>query len=322
MGAYLLTSNQAGADNGVMFTLAVAAVAMQPVDPHRLPIGPKGEVQVQMGYSDTSTGKASQLSEIVTAAKGVPYVLVGESHTSPAHHQAQADIILALVKAGRTVTVGFEMFTRDNQAALTALAGTAWKDEDFIAKTNWQKQWGFPYEIYKPIFDACREHKLPMVALNVPRDWVRQIGREGPGILTDEQKKWVPELYLENKEHRSVFEALMGGHPMTGPRAENIYAAQVSWDTGMAVSALDWMKANPGGTDPVMVIIAGSGHVMYSQGINWRLRRLGQVQTLDVVCIDSDGPITISKGLAPFVFVAKPPAGKDQAARTVTSRVP
>ena len=69
-----------------------------------------------------------------------------------------------------------------------------------------------------------------MVALNVPRDWVRQVGRNGPQSLNPEQREWVPELYLGSETHRVIFSSMMGGHPLSGTQAENTYSAMVVWD--------------------------------------------------------------------------------------------
>lgn len=287
-----------------MITLIAAALA--DIDPCLLDIGAKGRVMAKMGYTDTATGSSTDPAGVARAAKSVRFVFVGESHNNPDHHKAQADIIEALVKDGRDVCVGFEMFTRDNQANLNPFTMGWWTDEEFIENANWKKQWGFPYRLYKPIFDVVKANKLPMVALNVPRDWVRQVGKNGPSSLTDEQKKWVPGLDLTNKEHRSVFDALIGGHPPQG--ADNMYAGQVTWDTGMAQSAMDYMS---GSSNPkrVMVVCAGSGHVMYGQGINWRIRKKTGEKVVNVTCVDSEAAREVSKGLGDFVFVAPP--GKD-----------
>ncbi len=274
------------------------------VDPYLLDIKGKKRVQVSMlGFTETQSGRVKSAADIALAAKGIRFVLVGESHNNPEHHRAQANVIEALVKAGRDVTVGFEMFTRDNQDNINPFSLGWWTHEEFVEKSNWKKQWGFKYEIYKPIFEVIKTNGLPMVALNVPRDWVRQVSKQGPDSLTSEQKKWVPSLDLTNKDHRSVFDALIGGHPGTG--ADGMYAGQVTWDTGMAQTALDAMGAI-GNARKVMVIVAGAGHMMYSQGINYRITKKTGERTLNVTCIDADASREVSASLGDYVFAAPP----------------
>ena len=283
------------------------AVVLQS-DPYTLEIGAPGQVNVGLGLTDARTGRPAGLVDVVNAAEGKRFVLVGESHDQLAHHRTQAQIIRALVAAGRDVVVGFEMFTRDNQPSLAPWTRGMWSREEFIEKADWETQWGFDFSLYEPIFDAVRENGLPMIALNVPRDWVRQVGREGPSVLTPEQREWAPDLYLQNERHRAVFSSMMGGHPLTGAQAENTYAAMVVWDEGMANSALDYMDTRLS-RKAVMVIVVGSGHMMYGQGINYRIGRRTGEECLNVICITSEAGRAVSRGLADFVFVSRPAGG-------------
>ena len=276
-----------------------------PTHPYQLPLNGGRVVSVGEGISDLRNGgQASSIDEIVEAAEGVRYVLVGESHDQLAHHQAQAEIIQALADAGRFVVVGMEMFTRDNQINVAPWPGGIWTDEEFVTASSWETQWGFDYALYKPIFDVVKAQRMPLYALNVPRDWVRQIGREGVGYVDKDKATWIPDLAknLDNADHKAVFTSLMGGHPMTGARGDNIYAAQVSWDVGMAKSAIDAM-ADKFSDKWVMVIIAGSGHVMYGEGINDRITRISGEKTMSVICINEAPEGKVSSSLGEFVWV-------------------
>lgn len=288
-----------------MVLTSILLAALQ-VDPYRLNIGRPGEVMAQPGFIEARRGARVTAQQVAAAADGHRYILLGETHDNPDHHKMQAEVIDALVERGRDVTVGFEMFTRDNQRNMDAFTYGMWDEAEFIARSNWQTQWGFPFEIYRPIFQAVQRHKLPMAALNLPRDWVRLVGREGPGALSIEQAVWAPNIDTSSKEHRRVFEALIGGHPLQGQRGENMYAAQVSWDEAMAQSAVDYMHGRTG-RRPIMAIIAGSGHVMYDVGINLRLAQKGW-PSVSVTSIDGVEPRPVSRGLGDFVFMAPPPA--------------
>ncbi len=299
-----MTFGPARHDNGDVVTLCALTIAL--ADPFLLEIGTSGRVTVAPGLTDTATGTAVTVKDVAKAAEGVRFVFVGESHDSPDHHRLQADVVEALVATGRPVSVGFEMFTRDNQAKLLPWAQMPPGEAAFLEQIDWKGQWGMPFRLYRPIFQVARWHSLPLVALNIPRAWVRQVSRQGPETLTDEQKAWIPRLDVGNKDHRSVFDALIGGHPLEGPQMDRMYAAQCAWDEAMADAALSWLKEH-GRPNEVMVVIAGSGHVMYGQGINWRVTKTTGEKTLSVVCIDAEGPREVSKGLAEFVFSAPAP---------------
>jgi uncharacterized iron-regulated protein len=286
-------------------TALLFAVAL--ADPYLLEIGPPGRVTVQHGFTRTPDGTKASAADVAAAAKDVRFVFVGESHDSAAHHQAQADVVQALVDAGREVSVGFEMFTRENQPNLTWPAGE-WDEATWLTQIRWKDQWGMDYALYKPIFEVARKHKLPLVALNVPRTIVRKVSREGYDALTEEEKAWVPTLDTTNKEHRAVFDSLIGGHPESAAM-DGMYRGMVAWDMAMAQAALEWygMSAGP---KKVMVVIAGSGHVMYDRGINLRITQRTGERTVTVTSIDSEGPREVSKGIADFVFSAPPPPGR------------
>lgn len=294
-----------------MLSTAIALAALiqgDPPDPLVLPIGRPGKVMARPGeIVDTRSGKKCTAADIARAARGTRFVYLGESHDDPLHHQMQADVIRALVADGRDVVVGMEMFTRPVQQNLAGWTLGWYSEEQFIEKSDWKKQWGFDYALYKPIFDAVKELKLPIVALNVPRDWVRAVGKTGFEGLTSDQKAELPaQMDLGNKNHRAIFDTLMGGHPMTGTQGDNIYAAQVLWDEGMADTAVKYM-ATRRSDRLVMVVIAGSGHTLFEQGINWRVKKRTGDAGVTVVMGEAEAPKEVSRGVGEFVYLVNPP---------------
>lgn len=277
-------------------------------DPLLLDVAGPGRMEVSRGLWNTQSEKSATIQDIARSAEGLKFVFVGESHDQAAHHVLQAEIIQTLVDRGRNVVVGFEMFTRDNQNNLAPWTVGYWNKENFIEQANWKSQWGFDYALYEPIFETVKKNRLPMVALNLPRDWVRQIGRQGVSAIQPEQRKWIPDLFLDDIQHKEVFQAMTGGHPMSGDQANNMYAAMVAWDEGMANTAIETMSTKID-RSAIMVVVAGSGHMMYGLGINHRIsRRTGQ-KSLNVLCTTTDGTRQISRKIADFVFVSDPKSG-------------
>lgn len=287
---------------------------MQAANPYTLPIGRVGQSTVDVGaVKDMRSDAVSSARGIAEAADGYRFVCLGESHDNLDHHKMQAAVIQALVDRGRDVVVGFEMFQRPIQKALNPWTMGMYTKEEFINQAEWKTQWGFPFELYEPIFLTVQRDRLPMVALNVPRDWVRAVGKGGYDGLTPQAKSELPsDFYLKNKEHREIFGAMMGGHPMQGDAGENMYKAQTLWDEGMADTALKYLSARISGPKTVFVIVAGSGHVMYGQGINFRIKRRTGMDSLTLTCVDSNEPIKVSRGLGDFVYCAKEPVRADK----------
>lgn len=284
----------------------VAAIVQS--DPYLLEIGTPGKVSIKVDQIvDTRSGRVVSAADVAAAARGFRFVYLGESHNSPDHHQMQSNVIEALVADGRDVVIGFEQFTRPVQDSLNPWTLGWWDEATFIERSDWKKQWGFDYALYRPIFESTKKHRLPMVALNVPRDWVRAVGRGGYAALTPEMKKELPEdLFLGNSNHKAVFTGLMGGHPMTGTQGENVYSAQVLWDEGMADTALKYLERRGASPKTVFVVIAGSGHVMYGQGINYRVERRTGLKGITMTMFDGTEPREVSRGLGDFVYMAKP----------------
>ncbi len=293
-------------------SLLLSALVLAPfqneVDPNRLPIGRKGEQTVAVGeITDLANGRSATAKNVAEAARGKRFVFLGENHATTAHQQLEADVIQALLDDGREVVVGLEMYTRPKQDWLDQWSQGKLSETDFVNKSDWKGQWGFDYSFYRPVFEVARKSKVPMVALNVPRDWVRVVGREGYSALTTEQKLQLPaNLGEPAPDHKAVFDALMGGHPMAGPRGDNMYSAQVLWDQGMADTAVKYLDRIPASPKTVFVVIAGSGHVMYGQGINGRIEKQKAGKGVTLVMIQSPEQTKVSKGLADFVYVTKP----------------
>lgn len=284
----------------MLLTVATLLLA----DPLRLGIGRKGELTIEPGtLVDLRTEKVAHLSDVVQAAKRSRFVFVGESHATAPHQQFEADLVQGFAKS-RPVAVGVEFITRPKQSVLDDWTRGRLAEPEFLAAVDWKGQWGFDYALYRPLFEICRTASLPLVGLNLPRDWVRAVGRGGQTALTPEQRTELPSrMPLDFSSHRKIFESFMGGHPITGEKGENMYAAQVLWDEGMADTAVKSLpRLEKGG---IMVVVAGAAHVMYGQGISLRVKRQIGEKGIHVVMVDSDEPVTVSRGIADFVYVSK-----------------
>jgi uncharacterized iron-regulated protein len=282
----------------------LALLLAQGVDPMNLGLGFSTEAPIGTIF-DLRMERTATLADVAKAADGKRWVFLGENHATTEHQNMEAAVIEALVKRKRKVIVGLEMLTRPTQSTLDEWIQTNIAEDAFLTKIDWKKQWGFDFKFYRPVFEVSRKYKLPMVALNVPRDWVRQVGRKGFDGLTAEQKAELPaSMSLDNADHRAVFTALMGGHPMTGPQGDNVYAAQVLWDEGMADTALK--AREKGDKNAVFVVIAGSGHIMYNQGINYRIKKRTNETGVTLTMGQAPGPTSmVSRGLGDFVFITR-----------------
>jgi uncharacterized iron-regulated protein len=262
---------------------------------------------------ETRRGRRLTLTQLVQAVEPDTFLLIGEVHSEARHHQFQAAVIEALVQAGRAVIVGLEMFDRTRQHPLNLWTLNRLSEAEFIEQSDWQRQWGFDFALYRPIFEVVYRYRLRLVALNVPRATVRQVALKGWDSLPQEERMGIDQLDLSQRDHRQLFDALMHGHPGTDPHAghgghadpahERFYQAQVLWDTAMAERALHYLERTVPSPRLIFVILAGNGHVMYDVGIPLRLRQRTNRPLATLVCLPaSDAPQPISASLADFVW--------------------
>ncbi len=270
--------------------------------------------------------------------KDADAVFSGESHDQMKDHLAQLEALRALGAArGEKVVVGFEMLNMTLQPVLDEYAAGKLTEEEFLAKADWKTEWGFDFNLYKPIFDFIRANKLKALALNLPRKVVSTIARAGLDGLSPEQKKYLPakveitknEAYI--KYIRDSFEN-HGKARADGEKAflrqyilgkrnkgmgdmftfENYLAAMSAWNEAMGARLADFLNANPGFAGQV---IAGAGHVIYNAGIPASVAsRAGGLRQVSFYPQDASACPAVfpagDSGLADFVWYIDHSAGR------------
>jgi len=150
--------------------------------PDLLELGPTGTRNVSIGsIVRTSDGRSVSTSQVAAALDGERWFYLGENHATAEHQKLEADMVQALVDRGRRVVVGVEFFQRPKQSVLDQWSAGSLTEDEFLTKADWKGQWGYPYPMYRSLFEVIRKNRVPLVGLNVPRDWVRAVGRGGRG---------------------------------------------------------------------------------------------------------------------------------------------
>ncbi|MBS3906414.1 MAG: ChaN family lipoprotein [Syntrophaceae bacterium] len=200
-------------------------------------------------------------------------IFMGESHDQPEHHRNQLMVLRALLERGKEVVVAMEMFERSQQPILDRWSQGSLAEEEFLKEIHWEATWGMEYELYKGILDEAKNRRLKVLALNVPKDLVRKVAQKGIKGLSPEDKKNLPEMELTDKEHRSYIRSIFKGHQGGSAEGfEHFYQAQCLWDEGMAEALSDFLKSSDG-EGKTVVVITGSGHVVFDFGIPKRFHR-------------------------------------------------
>ena len=94
----------------------------------------------------------------------------------------------------------------------------------------------------------------------------------------------MPEIDISNVEHEFLIKVMMEGMDATMPKQfSNMYPAQSLWDAAMGEGAIAAAKKHPEAT---VVVLAGSGHVIYNLGIGRIIRDRSDLSFASVVPVD------------------------------------
>ncbi len=276
-----------------------------------------GNKKLKDKVMDVSSGKIYSAKEggvipfqkMIKEMKDSDFIYVGETHTNLSMHEVQFKIIQALYEQDRNVFVGLEMFPVSFQDVLNKWSMAILSREKFIQESQWYVNWNYHFGFYEKIFEFVKDHKIPLSALNVPRKIITEIRKKGWDALSEEEKKLIPKPDLSHEEHRTLIQTIFegSGHPspMKGKGMEmalqGLYRAQVAWDEVMAFYA----RQSRTREDKKIVVLAGSGHLIYNLGINLRVYEKKPLPYKTVICVvipDGKESVQVSRSLADYVW--------------------
>ncbi|MGB3205256.1 MAG: ChaN family lipoprotein [Crinalium sp.] len=212
-------------------------------------------------------------------------VYLGETHDNAKDHETQLEIIEKLYSFTKQnnkdpkskIAIALEMFQRPYQSVINQYLAGEITAAQLVEQSEYQQRWGFPWEYYAPILEFAKKHQIPVIALNTPSEVTRKVSRQGLESLNQEDWKYIPpisEIRTDNQEYRQLFEKLTGGHHhnLSGnsQKLDNYFTAQVLWDETMADAIANFVKVNP---NYQVIVLAGSGHIIYGYGIPSRVAR-------------------------------------------------
>lgn len=248
-----------------------------------LMIPPSGFAQGDLSLWDLSSGRPTSLPEALPRLKTAQVVLVGEQHDHAGHHAAQLQVILALHEAGRPVTVALEMFEHRSQWVLDDWIAGKMDEQTFVG--HFRANWGETWSLYRDIFIACRDRKIPMIGVNVPREITSQVARSGFASLTPDQLGLLPQVTCRvDPEYLSLMRRAHG-HGMGEEAFTRFCEAQLVWDASMAAYSLDYLGRNP---DRSVILLTGSVHA-WKKGIPAQLSQLSPETRFKVLLPETGG---------------------------------
>ncbi len=275
-------------------------------------------------WLDPTSGETLAGEQVFKRLERSRIVLLGETHTTLAHHRWQQYMLSALHSRKSNMMVGFEMLPRNKQSVLDAWSAGKLTEKEFLEQSDWQKVWGYDVDLYLPLLHFARLNRLPTIALNIDRELVSQVGEKGRQSLTEEQRSDLAEPAPASDDYRNSLARLYAYKLSLGSEAEenktsepdldevrgsdafsNFVDAQLTWDRAMAEALAAAHRRDP---TALVVGIIGRGHLEYGYGIPHQLADMG-IDDVDVLlpldANDSCDPLPAELASAVFVVDAE-----------------
>jgi uncharacterized iron-regulated protein len=256
------------------------------------------------------TGRAVAFDRMVQDMRASRFVYVGETHNSLPMHEIQYQIVRALYAQDRHLAIGLEMLPVTVQETLDKWSAGLLAEDEFIREVRWYVNWNFNFGFYEKLFAFAKEHRLPVYALNVPREIITKVRMRGWDALSDEEKAFIPKPPdLTNKDHRTLIRTIFESSEIPpqmkgaglGMMFEGLYRGQSAWDEVMSANAVRGAESE----GRRVVVCAGSGHVLYNLGLNRRAFEKSGLPSKTVVAVPVPAgkkSVEVSRSFADFVF--------------------
>ena len=279
--------------------LIAAAVAAMPAQAQST-CAPAGE------WTVPGAGRVAA-HEILSRAARESVVLLGESHDNADHHRWQLNTIAGLAALHPRLVLGFEMFPRRVQGALDRWVAGELGEEEFLKASDWSRVWGHEAALYLPLFHFARLNRIPMLALNVEREFVRTVGAKGLEAVPVWRREGVSDPAPATEHYVDRLLAVYSEHPekrrtaaRSDPDFRRFVEAQLVWDRAMAHALAQAAASHPGA---LVIGVMGSSHVSFGDGVPHQLQSLGVRRVASLIPWDPNSDCgTFVPGLATAVF--------------------
>lgn len=225
-----------------------------------------------------------QQRQLQEAAPRLDGVLLGELHTSAADHAWQLRSLETLAQGGRPLTLALEMVPAPRQPILTRFATGQLEENAFLREVDWPGIWGHDPGLYLPLLRWARHQGVPLLALNLEPEVVRQVRRAGLAAVPPGAREGIGTPAPAGEAYRQRLRAAWQAHramepgrreslaPAEAEDLERFITSQLLRDRAMAERIAAAHRRDPG---RLVVALIGRGHLEGNDGVPAQLRHLG-----------------------------------------------
>ena len=204
-------------------------------------------------------------------ARQVQVTFVGETHDNPASHRLEVDILDALQQNNPgNITLAMEMFTPSQQPILDMWSAGELSEKDFLQRVDWFHTWRMNFSFYRPLLNYCRNHQIPILALNVEKDLKQKVSHTPFDQLSEEERQKLPEI-VEDPYQQAMVKSVFSGHKMGQAMIDGFQRVQTLWDETMAQNLANYLQKK--GKEHQVLVVAGGNHIRFGFGIPRRMFR-------------------------------------------------
>lgn len=246
---------------------------------------------------EVASGDEWTRTELLAALRASDYVLLGELHDNPHHHQRRGDLIVDLgpdvVVVAEHLPLGARVATAAEPPAPAQVAAGAALRARLEAMGFDATAWRWP--LHQALFAPVLAAGVPLLGGNAAQSLVRQSAREGPAAWPLELRQRLEAASLDAAQQLTLDQALVEGHcgQLSAARLPGMRAAQRLRDASMAL-ALQSANGRPS------VLVAGNGHARLDHGVGQLLRQLEPAARVLSVGFGEPGSVVVG---APYTHL-------------------
>ncbi len=243
------------------------ASASQPAIEWQSPIGREHPLTGRIW--EVATQRFIDEQRLLNTLATIPYVITGESHNNPDHHQLQLRILKALFAEGRRVSVGLEIFTSDDQPALERFSRSLHQNAEQLPDAlNWSQRRRQQWQGYQRLIQFAADAGLPLAAMDLSRREAASVRLRGLEVLPEELvTRFGLDQPLPPKRQETLLRDMSKAHcglPISG-NLEGMALAQRTRDATMSERL---QRADVGGG---ALLLVGYGHARSDRGVPYLL---------------------------------------------------
>lgn len=214
-------------------------------------------------------GEMIRYDDMVELMKNSQAVFFGEFHDQPIAHWLQKEVLIDLHKIhGNRLVIGAEMFESDNQLIIDEYFANHITQKKFEEEARLWKNYK---NDYKAILEFAKEHKLPLVASNVPGRYANMVFNKGItslDSLSDKAKQYFAPLPIHADLTVKCYAEMLKMNMGHGTNSEHFPQAQILRDATMSHFMVPFIQRGS-----IVYHLNGSYHSDHHEGIVYYLKR-------------------------------------------------